>query len=67
MSRRAPNSRIGKTQWPSRELLPAFEPTMKDYIARLQRVTEALNHAFALSLDLPEDYFDAFTGTPIWR
>ena len=51
-------SRTGKTQWPSRELLPAFEPTLKDYIARLQRVTAALNHAFALSLDLPEDYFD---------
>jgi isopenicillin N synthase-like dioxygenase len=52
------NSRTGKSQWPPRELLAAFEPTLKDYIARLQRVTEALNHAFALSLDLPEDYFD---------
>jgi isopenicillin N synthase-like dioxygenase len=54
-----PNSRTGMSQWPARELLPGFEATMKDYIVRLQRVTSALNHAFALSLDLPEDYFDA--------
>ena len=52
-------SRMGRSQWPSRELLPDFEMTMKTYIASLQRVTAALNHAFALSLDLPEDYFDA--------
>jgi isopenicillin N synthase-like dioxygenase len=53
-----PNSRMGKSQWPSRELLPDFETTMKGYILRLQGVVVALNHAFALSLDLPEDYFD---------
>lgn len=53
-----PNSRMGKSQWPSRELLPDFEMTMKAYISKLQRVTAALNHAFALSLNLPEDYFD---------
>jgi isopenicillin N synthase-like dioxygenase len=59
-----PDARVGKTQWPSRELLPTFEPTLKDYVARLERVTEALNRAFALSLDLPEDYFDALYGRP---
>jgi isopenicillin N synthase-like dioxygenase len=59
-----PDARVGKTQWPSRDLLPAFEPTLKDYVARLERVTAALNHAFALSLDLPEDYFDALYGRP---
>ena len=53
-----PNSRTGKSQWPARETLPAFEITMKTYIHNLQRVTVALNHAFALSLGLPEDYFD---------
>lgn len=58
------DARTGKTQWPSRELLPAFEATMKDYIARLERVTAALNHAFALSLDLPEDYFDGLYRHP---
>ena len=59
-----PESRTGKTQWPPRELLPAFETTMKNYIARLQRVTKALNHAFALSLDLPEDHFDTLYQHP---
>lgn len=53
-----PNSRTGKSQWPSRETLPTFEIAMKTYISKLQSVTVALNHAFALSLDLPEDYFD---------
>lgn len=56
------DSRIGRTQWPARETLPAFEPTLKDYIARLESVTAALNHAFALSLDLQEDFFD-----PVYR
>ena len=59
-----PDARVGKTQWPSRDLLPEFEPTLRNYVARLERVTEALNHAFALSLDLPEDYFDALYGCP---
>ena len=59
-----PDSRIGKTQWPSADLLPSFEPILKSYIARLERVSEALNHAFALSLDLPEEYFDALYRRP---
>jgi isopenicillin N synthase-like dioxygenase len=59
-----PDSRIGRTQWPAREKLPAFEITMKAYVARLQQVSRALNHAFALSLDLPEDYFDALYQRP---
>lgn len=58
------DSRTGKTQWPSRDLLPAFEATVKDYIGHLRRVTEALNRAFALSLDLPEDYFDRLYQYP---
>jgi isopenicillin N synthase-like dioxygenase len=62
--RTRPDSRTGRTLWPSRDLLPRFEPTLKNYVARLERVTEALNHAFALSLDLPEDYFDALYGRP---
>lgn len=59
-----PDSRVGRSQWPSREKLPAFEVTMKSYIARLRSVSDALNHAFALSLDLPEDYFDALYQRP---
>ena len=58
------NSRMGKSQWPSRALLPDFEPTMKGYISSLQRIVGALNHAFALSLSLPEDHFDSDYGRP---
>ena len=58
------DSRIGRSQWPARELLPAFEDTMKSYIARLRQAIDALNHAFALSLELPEDYFDALYRRP---
>lgn len=58
------DSRVGRTQWPERNMLPAFEPVLKDYVARLERVTAALNHAFALSLDLREDFFDPLYGRP---
>ena len=58
------NSRVGRTQWPERDMLPAFEPVLKDYIARLERVVAALNHAFALSLELNEDFFDPLYGRP---
>jgi len=58
------DSRVGRTQWPARDLLPAFEPTMRDYVARLESVTTALNHVFALSLGLAEDFFDPLYGRP---
>ena len=58
------DSRIGRTQWPARETLSAFEPTLKGYVARLEDVTAALNHAFALSLDLEEVFFDPLYGRP---
>jgi isopenicillin N synthase-like dioxygenase len=58
------DSRVGRTQWPERDALPAFEPVLKNYVARLEKVTAALNHAFALSLDLNEDFFDPLYGRP---
>lgn len=58
------DSRVGRTQWPRRETLPAFEPTLKSYVARLESVTAALNHAFALSLGLHENFFDPLYGRP---
>lgn len=45
------------TPWPSRSLLPDFETTMKMYIARQLSLGQALVRAFALSLELPEEYF----------
>lgn len=59
-----PDARAGRTQWPSSKALSAFEPVLKDYIARLERVTVALNHAFATSLGMPEDYFDPLYRRP---
>jgi isopenicillin N synthase-like dioxygenase len=58
------DSRVGRSQWPVPETLPAFEPTLKGYVARLESVTAALNQAFALSLDLQEDFFDPLYGRP---
>ena len=58
------DSRVGRSQWPAPETLPAFEPTLKNYVARLEGVTAALNHAFALSLDLQEDFFDSLYERP---
>jgi isopenicillin N synthase-like dioxygenase len=58
------DSRTGRTQWPSGDHLPAFEPIMKGYIARLHRLSDAVNHAFALSLGKSEEYFDAFYRQP---
>src|SRR5215475_2484197 len=36
-----PDSRMGRSQWPGRDLLAGFEITMKSYIARLRRVVDA--------------------------
>src|SRR5262249_23509013 len=49
---------VGKSRWPAPELVPGFEKTMKAYIARQIALTKALVRAFALSLDLSENYFD---------
>lgn len=56
--------RVGKTQWPSQDMLPQFESALKDYVARLESVVAALNHAFALSLELPEEFFDPLYARP---
>ncbi len=48
----------GQSRWPAPEIVPGFEATMKAYIVRLLGLTTALGRAFAVSLDLPEDYFD---------
>jgi isopenicillin N synthase-like dioxygenase len=45
----------GPNLWPSR--LPGFLEAVKDYYAAMVEVSIALLRAFALALDLPEDYF----------
>lgn len=52
------------TPWPAGALAPDFEATMKTYIARQLALGQALVRAFALSLDLSEDYFREAYGQP---
>lgn len=49
----------GRSQWPDEALLPGFRGFFAAHIAARARVTRALAQAFALSLDLPQEYFDA--------
>ncbi len=48
----------GASQWPGPDMLPGFEDFMKAHIRKRFAVTLHLVRAFALSLDLPETYFD---------
>ncbi len=49
----------GEAQWPAHDDLTGFETFMKRHIAKRARLAQGLARAFALSLDLPETFFDA--------
>lgn len=53
----------GPNRWPSD--LPAFRPVMAAYMAALRVVAERIMMGLALSLDLDDAYFDAFTVDPL--
>jgi isopenicillin N synthase-like dioxygenase len=53
----------GANQWP--EHLPAFKDVMTSYAQEMMRVSHVLMRGLAVSLDLPEDYFDDFCDTPV--
>lgn len=53
-----------RTRWPTPEIAPGFEVMLQNYLRRLVGVSRALVRAFALSLHLPEDYFDAYCEDP---
>jgi isopenicillin N synthase-like dioxygenase len=50
-------------RWPAH--LPGFAPFMLDYLSELHATAAALMSGFALSLDLPDDYFAPFCTDPI--
>ena len=53
----------GPNQWPEGE--PAFRTALERYHDEMCRLGGQLLHAFALALDLPEDYFDAKVDKPL--
>ena len=52
----------GHSQWPNDEVLPGFAEFMKPHICKRVGVVHHLARAFALSLELPETYFDEMFG-----
>lgn len=53
----------GPNQWPVD--LPGFKPTMRAYHAAMLDLGERLMVGLALSLELPEDYFEGFDRDPL--
>jgi isopenicillin N synthase-like dioxygenase len=49
----------GQSQWPEDAVLPGFADLMRRHLQNQCDVARQLARVFALSLDLPEDYFDA--------
>jgi isopenicillin N synthase-like dioxygenase len=55
----APSRTVGRGVWPDEALLPGFRAFAEAHIVKRIRVAQRLCRALALSLQLPEDYFDA--------
>jgi isopenicillin N synthase-like dioxygenase len=53
----------GPNQWP--EDMPAFKATMRAYHAAMRDLSERIMVGLALSLHLPEDFFDGFNRDPL--
>lgn len=52
----------GQNQWPAQ--MPEFETTCLDYLAAVQNLSQRLMQLLALSLGLPEGYFDRLNDNP---
>ncbi|PQE24907.1 hypothetical protein CJF32_00007260 [Rutstroemia sp. NJR-2017a WRK4] len=54
----------GKNQWPKEENIPGFYEGIADYYGRVIHLCRHLFRLFALSLALPEDYFEPLVTHP---
>lgn len=48
----------GRTRWPDEKLLPGFKTFIQPHLLKRQQLTRQLLQGFALSLELPENYFE---------
>ncbi|NQX10988.1 isopenicillin N synthase family oxygenase [Microbacteriaceae bacterium VKM Ac-2855] len=55
-----PSGHYAENTWPG--AAPGFEAPVRAYFVEAARVARTMVRIFADALDLPEDYFDAFTG-----
>ena len=53
----------GPNQWPAQR--PNFKPVMQAYLNELMALSARMMGGIALSLDLPEDYFDGYNRDPM--
>ncbi len=54
----------GENVWPDERVLPGFRATYLEYYANLLKLSRNLLKMFAVALDLPDNYFDAFVTRP---
>jgi isopenicillin N synthase-like dioxygenase len=52
-------NRAGESLWPADLVLPGFRAFMTSHLEKRVALTRQLLHAFAMSLELPETFFDA--------
>ena len=55
----------GPNQWP--ENLPGFKEAYMEYFDSVHQLSKSVFRLMALSLDMPEDHFDAFAADPDGR
>ena len=55
----------GPNLWPDPSRLPKFKSVMDEYFEAMIRVSEAMMSGIALSLGLPETYFDGYNTDPV--